>query len=615
MLNSPGDVARDPSSGAIYVADSQNNVIRKIQNGTITTVAGNGGWGFSDGGGSAREARFARPTGIDVDRAGVLYIADSENNRIRKVSGAAIETVVGTGDWNSTGDGGQAKSATLRTPADVVVADDGTLYISDTGSNRIRRVGTNGIITAFAGNGFSGFSGDGGNATLAKLYSPSHLGIDSGGNLFIADSSNNRVRRVAAANQLIETVAGTGQTGNSGDGGLATSARISAPSGAAVDPTGGTLFVASRDTACVRVVDFDGAVVPTSTAVFTATPIPQQPTATRTATRTFTNTPTTAPASVAVSGVVSYYANSQVRVPGVEVDLTGPLTQTVITTSTGSYNASNIPTGTWEIQPAKSGSIGTAVSSLDASRVLQVISGSRSFNALENLACDVTGDGTLSVLDAVRILQLSAGVITQLPAAQACRSDWLFYPRPDPAQNQTVAVPSLTSSSCRQGNILLNPMLTTVQDQDFDGILLGDCTGNWTPTAGGALRLTAPSGVTVHAGSLRRAPGKRFRMPIYVQGQESFQALDVRLAIDGAALTLRSARPRAAATEALSSVHRVGNTITISVASAEPIDARRGSVVMAEFSGDAAAADAASVRLLSAQVDEQTARLVTHRPD
>ena len=617
-FKTPYDVAVDEAAGIVYVADTFNNVVRRIANGTITTFAGNGQAGYNGDNAAPAQKMLNAPRGVAVDRSGILYIADSENNRVRKVSGGQITTVAGNGSWGVGVDNVRATDTPLKTPTDVVVANDGTLYIADSGSNRIRRVSPSGIITTFAGNGTQGFGGDGGLAVNAKLSAPAYVSLDDSGSLFIADSGNNRVRRVS--NGSIETVAGNGLTTTSGDGGSSINAGIGSPSGVAVDPQGAELFISTNDADRVRIVNFDGA-QPPATPSFTATSIP--PPSTRTPTRTPiqptatnttnpTRTPTSLPASVNLSGEVTYYANPVVRVPNVQVTLAGPAPQTVMTNGSGAYSAVNMPTGSWDIQPTKVGAIGSAVSSLDAAYVLQYIAGSRALSSLQQLAGDVTGDGTISVLDATNILKLSAGVINRLPAGQSCDSDWLFYPRPDPAQNQLVVTPLVASGSCRQGNIELSPMLTTASHQDFEGILLGDCTGNWTQSIGGAFRLTAGGGFTVNAGSLRRTAGSRLRLPIYVQSPGPFQAMDLTIGYDDSKLQFRSVLTHGAANSALTSVNDdVPGVIALSMANAAPIDST-GVILIVEFTG---VTDDAAVRLLSGQVDEQNAKVVTHSND
>jgi trimeric autotransporter adhesin len=209
------------ASGSLYIADAANNRIRKVSNGMITTVAGNGTFGFSGDGGPATSAGLPLPGGVVVDSAGNLYISDYSQH-VRKVSNGLISTVAGGG--SEVGDNGPATSANTLVPVGVTVDALGNLYIADTGNNRVRRV-SNGVITTVAGNGTQGFSGDGGPATSAQLYAPTRLAVDASGNLYIADTGNNRVRMVS--NGAITTVAGNGTPGFSGDGGPAVGAQLS----------------------------------------------------------------------------------------------------------------------------------------------------------------------------------------------------------------------------------------------------------------------------------------------------------------------------------------------------------------------------------------------------
>jgi sugar lactone lactonase YvrE len=242
-LNNPQGVAID-GAGNLFIADFANSRIRKVDHATqvITTVAGNGTASFAGDGGPATSAEVNSPVGVAVDSSGNLFIADTGNFRVRKVDHTSqnISTAAGNGTGASSGDGGPATSA--GTEAETVAVDSsGNLFIADFGNNRIRKVDTGGTITTFAGNGTNGFTGDGGPATSAELWTPRGITVDSAGNLFIADSNNFRIRKVDLSGN-ISTVAGNGNFNFSGDGGPATSAGM-APTGVAVD-SAGNLFSA-----------------------------------------------------------------------------------------------------------------------------------------------------------------------------------------------------------------------------------------------------------------------------------------------------------------------------------------------------------------------------------
>ena len=185
------------SAGNLYIADSGNNRIRKVSNGVITTVAGNGESGFSGDGGPATRARLSKPTGVAVDRAGNLYISDTANSRVRKVSRGVITTVAGNGTDGFSGDGGPATSAQLFRPNGLAVDSAGKIYIVDE-VHRIREI-SNGVITTVAGNGTPGFSGDNGPAATAQLYWPSGLAVDSAGKIYVAEIGNERIRLLTPA--------------------------------------------------------------------------------------------------------------------------------------------------------------------------------------------------------------------------------------------------------------------------------------------------------------------------------------------------------------------------------------------------------------------------------
>jgi sugar lactone lactonase YvrE len=239
QLNYPYGVAVD-SSGNIYIADTSNQRIREVSGGTITTVAGTGSAGYNGDGIPATSAWLNSPFGVNVDSGGNIYIADYGNSRIRRVSGGTITTIAGNGSGGYNGDGVSATSAELYYPFGVVVDSSGNIYIADYGNQRIRRV-SGGTITTVAGNGTAGYNGDGIAATSAQLYNPLGVAVDSSGNLYIADSGNMRIREVSGG--TITTVAGNGTLGYSGDGGNPTLAELANPRGVAVDSSG-NIFIA-----------------------------------------------------------------------------------------------------------------------------------------------------------------------------------------------------------------------------------------------------------------------------------------------------------------------------------------------------------------------------------
>ncbi|MBN1841374.1 MAG: hypothetical protein JW883_03705 [Deltaproteobacteria bacterium] len=251
QLSSVYGVAVD-ASGDIYIADTYNHKVRKVDtNGIITTVAGGGG-SLGDGG-PAVEAHLSRPYGVAVDTSGNIYIADTYQNRIRKVdTKGIINTVAGTGSSGKVGDGGLAIWAQLYYPYDVAVDASGNIYVADTYNNRIRKVDKSGIIDIVAGVNFGGYSGDGGPAVGAQLYCPYDVEVDASGNLYIADAFNRRVRKVDTSG-IITTLAGNGDGVFGGDGGPAVEASLTTPSGVAVDAAG-NLYVADLNARRVRKV-------------------------------------------------------------------------------------------------------------------------------------------------------------------------------------------------------------------------------------------------------------------------------------------------------------------------------------------------------------------------
>jgi sugar lactone lactonase YvrE len=300
QLTNPFGLAVD-ASGNLFIADSGNARIRKVAAGTgiITTVAGTGTAGFNGDNQAATSALLNTPTGLALDPSGNLFIADRFNHRIRKVAAGTgiITTVAGTGTDGFGGDGGPAGSAQLNNPVGLALDPSGNLFIGDSFNHRIRRVAAGtGIITTVAGTGTGGFGGDGGPAGSARLANPFGPAVDASGSLFIADEANRRVRKVAAGTGIITTVAGTGAAGFAGDGGPATSAQLNPPAGVALDPSG-NLFIADTINQRIRKVQAGTGPTPTPAPTPTATPAPT-PTPTPTPTPSPTPTPTPTPTPV-----------------------------------------------------------------------------------------------------------------------------------------------------------------------------------------------------------------------------------------------------------------------------------------------------------------------------
>jgi uncharacterized protein (TIGR03437 family) len=270
QLNDPRGIATD-AAGNVYFCDRDNHVVRKVSlDGTITTVAGTGTAGYNGDNIAGTTARLNIPWRVTVDPAGNLYIADSGNDRIRKLDlNGTITTVAGNGQAGYTGDGGAATNATLRIPEQAELDSFGNLFIADTGNNVIRKVSTNGVITTVAGNGVGAgvgnstgngsYGGDGGPATKASLALPVSIAIDAAGNILISDQINNIIRKVDT-NGIITTVAGQfGQAGfgYTGDGGPATKATFNGPAGIALD-SAGNLYITDYGNNVLRVMLADG---------------------------------------------------------------------------------------------------------------------------------------------------------------------------------------------------------------------------------------------------------------------------------------------------------------------------------------------------------------------
>ncbi|HEX4593252.1 MAG TPA: SBBP repeat-containing protein [Bryobacteraceae bacterium] len=289
QLNFPAGITVD-KSGNIYIADGLNNRVRKISGGVMTTIAGNGTAGFTGDSGSATSAELKNPTGVAVDASGNIYIADSGNNVVRKVANGTITTFAGNNGAGAgySGDSASATGAQLNNPVGVAVDSASKVYIADTGNNVIRQVSSGNIVTiavgfthpdgvavdssgnlyvadtvgrrivevsqgsytTLAGNGNFGFAGDDGPGNRAALYDPMGLAVDASGNVYIADTLNGRIRKLTPSG-TITTIAGTGSLYFSGDNGPAIQAALYFPRGVAVDSLG-NVYIADTSNAVVR---------------------------------------------------------------------------------------------------------------------------------------------------------------------------------------------------------------------------------------------------------------------------------------------------------------------------------------------------------------------------
>jgi len=267
-------------------------------------VAGSGIQGYSGDGGPATSAELNWPWAVAVDAAGNIYFTDTDNQRIRKVavSTGIITTVAGTGTAGYSGDGGPATGAQLNSPFGIAVDAAGNIYFADHFNNRIRKVtASTGDISTVAGSGTQGFSGDGATATSAEIYYPTSVAVDAVGNLYIADDVNDRIRKVTASTGIIQTLAGTGSTGYSGDGGPATSGELFWPYGVAVD-TAGNIYIADKNNNRIRAVGSGRAPTPGPGSSISVTVTSSDPTPTMGESVTLTATILNSLSSPATSG-------------------------------------------------------------------------------------------------------------------------------------------------------------------------------------------------------------------------------------------------------------------------------------------------------------------------
>ncbi|MCW3121013.1 MAG: C-terminal target protein [Flavipsychrobacter sp.] len=252
LLN-PTDVTLD-ASGNVYVVDHNNNVIRKIStSGIISTVAGTGVAGYGGDGAAATTAKLNSPLGMCIDASGNIYIGDQLNHRVRKINTAGIiSTIAGTGTAGFSGDGFAATAAKLNVPNFVALDPSGNVVFSDNANHRLRKINSSGIISTIAGNGIGTYTADGVPASATSIFFPGGLEFDAAGNLYFAENGDERIRKIDVTG-IINTIAGTGVAGYSGDGGAATAAKLNSVTDVSVDGSG-NVYIADRNNNCIRLV-------------------------------------------------------------------------------------------------------------------------------------------------------------------------------------------------------------------------------------------------------------------------------------------------------------------------------------------------------------------------
>lgn len=244
------------ASGKMYFSETPRSLLREVSDGTVKTIAGNATTTeFAGDGALATATGMWAPQGLAVHRAtGATYYSDTQNNAVRKIVNGTVTTVAGLGrdEAGYSGDGGPAAEARLNYPKGIAIDRDGNLYISDAGNNVIRKV-SDGVITTIAGTGQSGYSGDGGPATDAQFFGAHGIALDPEGNVYFADPVNSVIRKITTSTGIISTVAGTGVAGFSGDNGPATGAQLYGPWDVAVDAEG-NIYIADSGNAVIRMV-------------------------------------------------------------------------------------------------------------------------------------------------------------------------------------------------------------------------------------------------------------------------------------------------------------------------------------------------------------------------
>ena len=336
-----------------------------------------------------------------------------------------------------------------------------------------------------------------------------------------------------------------------------------------------------------------GTPAPTASRTKTSTPTRTR-TRTPTATQTFTPaqtptpplpaaTPTVDVTPLAVSGRIQYYSNS-LPVSAATVELQGSSPAAVPTEADGQFAFADLARGDWQVQPVKAGDFGGAVDIMDAACILEAADGLRSLSGPAAIACDLSGDGKVTILDAVLLLQYVVGVTPRFPVAAQCGSDWAFVPVAATVPGQLVQPPQISGGACQPGTIAFQPLSEPVADQDFSAVLFGDCSGRWQPPGTGATSSTLKQ-ITdrIGLGRGRMVPRtNHLRVPLYVNTGAPFHVLDVQLSLDDERLQLIGVHLTPSMSQAaLAANLNIPGMVRLALARAEPISG--GAVAMLDF--------------------------------
>jgi hypothetical protein len=303
------------------------------------------------------------------------------------------------------------------------------------------------------------------------------------------------------------------------------------------------------------------------------------------------------------------HRSSREPVAGATVALMGTeSSSTVMTNDLGQFGFTAMDSGTWQLEPRKVGDVDGAVTALDAALILQSISGWRHLDSVQALVCDTTGNGQVTPLDAVRVLQFAVGQMNRLPVAVPCASDWAFIPDAPLQPNQEFIQPQFTATTCQQGSILFAPLLGNAPQEDFIAVPFGDCTGNWSAAAQQAHLRLARGDLRVRLGVARLRDGE-WVLPLYLSSSQPFSALEARIVVE-TGLAPTNVRSTGVASDVMLRFEQHGTTLRLAMASAAPLNATGGPVALLTFDAASHPSGSKLAHLISAAVDEIDARIV-----